>query len=742
MHVAKPIAFRFTFLGCYAPILAAAFRCFGFCFLICLNLLPLSSNAEEIDLLLEQSVEEGITVDLRDPTYANGVLTTQQGGLIVAPQLRIQAINLSYTHHKTEAGLVWTVEAEGDLIVEFGEYVFVGEKLFYDLNTKEGVISYGRTAVEPWFFGGEKLELKPDGSYIITNGYVTTSEKDQPEWSIFSRTVIVEKDQYLKARHVHLKVAEYTVLWIPSMKVNLDSIFDNPIQYRFRWGRQGPHFDLTYEIYSWNNWKTFVRFDYRLTRGPGGGIETRYRSEDRKTEFESINYIAKDSSILHPHEKARFRFEGMFKKKMDSDKTSVLLTYDKISDKDMPSSYYDRDFDFDTAERTQLLIRREEPQWIGNLNTRVRVNSFQTVKQELPTLEVNFKPLELRGTGIIFENLASASYLNFEYSKFLLHVRNYSSTRFQYFPSLYRPVNVGRYFTLTPEVGMIGIIYGNSQRGDGLWLALGKGALNLQTQLYRYYGSFKHVIEPYVAYRYYTAPASSPDQHYIFDLSDGWTRLNYLSFGINNAVYAKRCDACVSRIFDADLYAFAFFHTDKIYQTIPRVYGRFVFFSIPTVKHTIKSAWNLEHSQVDHFNFHTQWTYGPDFALAFEYRFRDSFCWRKVDEENFFLDAFRSENQLRHSPESDRRDTLLLHFFYRFHPNWACEVTTRQGWDRIRQPSYFEYEIDVLTTIQTAWHLRFSFQHQEDDNRFVMYLNLGLKKPDQPGSQVRPCCYD
>lgn len=701
-----------------------------------LNLVPFFSYSQEFDRLLEQSSEEGLTVNLREPTYANGILSTQKGGLISAPQLRVQAMQLCYTHQKTPSGLVWTIEAEGDLIVEFGEYVFVGKTLSYDLSKKEGVITWGRTAVPPWFFGGEKLELKADGSYLITNGYVTTSEKDVPDWSIHSKTLMVDQAHDFKAQNVHVEAYNYTILWVPSLKANLDSIFDNPIRYRFRWGgRQGPRFGLTYEFFSWEHWKMFFRFDYRLTRGPGGGIETRYRSEDRKTEFQSINYLAKDSSILHPHEKARFRFEGSFKKKMDEDKTSILLTYDKISDKDMPSSYYDRDFDFDTAERTQLLIRREELQWIGTFNTRIRINSFQTVKQELPTLEVNFKPLALNRTGIIFENLASASYLNFEYSKFLLHARDYSSTRFQYFPTLYRPIVFGPFLTMTPEIGMVAIIYGNSQTDEGQWLALGKGGIKLQTHLHRFYGPYKHVIEPYAAYRYYSSPTSSPHQHYIFDLSDGWTRLNYLSFGINNAWYAARRDACVMRLYSADFYAHAFFHTNKLTQAIPRVYGRFSLFSLPTLKHTVHTAWNLEHRQIDHFNFHTQWTYSSDFAMAFEFRHRDSFCWRKVDKENFFLDVFRSEGQLRHSPESDRRDTLLVHFFYRFHPNWSCEVTTRQGWNRIPQPKYVEFEIDLLTTIQTAWHLRFSYQHQENDDRVAMFLNIGLSKPEPLSNQ-------
>jgi hypothetical protein len=604
------------------------------------------------------------------------------------------------------------------------------------------VIYKGKTVIIPWVFGGEKLELRADGSYIIYDGYVTTSERDQPDWGIYSKWVHVEKERYLRAMQVHVKFFNYTVLWIPALRANLDSVFDSPIRYRFRWGgRQGPRFGLTYEILSWEHWKTFIRFDYRLTRGPGGGIETRYRSTDRKTEFQSINYLAKDSSILHPHEKARYRLEGIFRKRMDDDKTNILFTYDKISDKDMPSNYYDRDFDFDTAERTQLLIRRQEESWIGNLYARVRINSFQTVKQELPTLEIRFKPLALRNTGIIFENWASAAYLDFKYSKFLLHVRDYASSRLEYIPTLYRPFMIGRFFTLTPEIGMVTILYSNSKEEGGQWMALGKGGLNLQTQLYRYYGPLKHVIEPYAYYRYYSSPTSSPHQHDVFDLSDGWTRLNYLSFGIRNAFYAKRGDACVSRIFSADFYTYAFFDTRKIHQTIPRAYSRLTFFSLRTVKHTIETAWNFEHNQIDHFNFRSEWTLNADFAIAFEYRHRSAFCWRKVDRENFFLDVFRSEHSLLHSQLSDRRDTLLLHFFYRFHPNWACEFTSRQGWNRRKEPSYFEYEFDILTTIQTAWHLRFSFQHQENDNRVALYLNIGLKRPDLPETK-KMCNFD
>lgn len=708
-----------------------------------LCLIAFSPLAQEMDKLLEEGINEGIVVDLRQPSYSNGILTTDQGGVITGPHLRIQATHIRYSRQKDGTLQASTVEAEGDLIVEFGEYSFVGEKLVYDFQTKEGSIYRGRSQAGPWFFGGELLELRPDGSYVIYNGYVTTSEKDQPDWGVYSNAVVVEQDHYLKAQQVQIKILNIPVLWIPSLRANLDSIFDSPIRYRVRWGgNQGPRFGITYEIFSWERWKTFVRFDYRLTRGPGGGLETRYHSLDRKTEFQSINYLSKDSAVIKPHEKARYRFEGFFRKTMDEDKTKILFSYDKISDKDMPGSYYDNDFAYTTSERTQLLIRRGEPNWIGNFYTRVRVNSFQTVKQELPTLDINLKPFEFNHSGLIIENWANASYLNFEYSNNLLHVHDYASSRFEYRPTLYRPFAFGRFVTFTPQIGGVSILYGDSPEDDSQYLLLGLAGCDLQSQLYRFYGPLKHVIEPYVNYRYYSSPTSSPHQHYIFDITDGWTRLNYLSFGVRNSFYAKKCESCVSRVASVDLYTFAFFDQHKMRQAIPRVYGDLVYASSLTLRHTIQTAWDLEHHKVYYYNFRSEWTYSADFALAAEYRHRDAYAWRKVDQDNFFLDVFHSEKRLHKSSLSDRRDTILLHCFYRFHPNWALEVTTRQGWNRRSEPNYLEYEIDLLTTIQSAWNIRFSIEHREIVTRFAMYVNVGLKRPDAKRANSKPFCYD
>jgi hypothetical protein len=48
----------------------------------------------------------------------------------------------------------------------------------------------------------------------------------------------------------------------------------------------------------------------------------------------------------------------------------------------------------------------------------------------------------------------------------------------------------------------------------------------------------------------------------------------------------------------------------------------------------------------------------------------------------------------------------------------------------------------VLTTIQTAWHVRFSFQHQENDTRFATYLNVGLSKPKRAAADLKPAIFE
>lgn len=688
-----------------------------------------NSSDEAIDADIKHA-PEGITVDLREPSYSAGVLETDKGGVIKGPDFRIQATRIVYTRKMENGECTYSIVAEGDMIMEFCDYVFVGERLEYDFLSKTGVIYDGRTMVEPWFFGGKRILLCCDGSYIICNGFFTTSMSYCPEWEISAQEAALSRDHTLEAKNIQLRLFDLPLLWLPTFKTNLDDIFDSPIRYSMRlWGRQGPRLGLSYELFSWNQWKTILQLNYRLNRGPGGGFETYYHSPDRKTSFQTINYGAMDSSLIHPDERVRYRFQGIYDSLFMQDTVSVNLSWDKLSDKYMASDYRDKGLELDTAGRTQLVVRRQEEQWISSIISRVRLNAFQTLKQELPTLETSWRPFTLGETGVIADLLVRASYLDFVYGNNLAHVHEYNSPRIEASPKFYRQFKWGN-INVTPEAGAEGIFYGNSPEHSVKWLGVGKLGCTVNTILSRPYRNYKHVIIPYAKYDYYTYPSVSPNDHYIFDIDDGWYRLNMLRFGAAQSIYYKSASGYVERAIHADIYGNAFFGTQTIHAVVPKVYADIVFNTAPFLKHVVNTAWDFSRNELDHFNFRTEWTINDNVAVSAEYRHRDAFDWRKADHTNFILDSYRSIFQLQHSLLSDRRDTLLLHCFCRIHPNWAIEFQSRQGWNRIHEPKYTEFEVDLLATLRSALNIKLTYQHRENDDRIAFSFNIGLKRPD------------
>ncbi len=674
----------------------------------------------------------GITLDLREPTLSDGVLTTESGGVIEGPDFRLQAKKIAYKKTDCEIKL----EAEGDLILEFGDYIFVGRSLVYNFLEKKGILYDGRTSVDPWFLGGEEIILCPDNSFIIQNGFASTSENYKTEWQIEVKKAHLKEKHLLSARDVKFRFFSLPLFWMPCFRINLDSIFDSPFRYTVRFGgAQGPRVGMTYEIFSWERWKTFLRLDYRFKRGLGGGLDIAYKSPNHKEYLRSINYIAEDTTRFDRKERTRYRIYGLYQNTYDCDRTSLEITYDKVSDKEMATDYKDQGLYLDTTKRTQIDLRRQEDNFIMNLLFRFRVNDFQTVKQELPTLTLNFHPYTLGKTGIIAESFLKASYLELEYTEKKTKVHDYNSPRYQVVQTLYRPYNF-KSFKFTPEISGVAIYYGNSPDKLERWLTTFCTQATLQTDLMKTYGSCKHVITPYLKYHYCAFPSTPPEDLFVFDIDDGWYYLNALRFGFyNNFFIKKRCDT-ISRKLYLDLFSYAFFDTHTIDQRIPKIYTDLIYDVNDFMRLSSKFAYDLDHGVIDHLTGRLDWTVSSNLAFKFEYRTRSAYSWRKVDHYNFTLDSFLNEEKLKESSLSDERDTFLFNLFYRFNPSFALQFQSRTGWGRKKEPKYNEYQVDILGTLRSSWHLKFSYRHKENDDRFSINFNIGLKKPEYTSSET------
>ncbi|MBI5346138.1 MAG: LPS-assembly protein LptD [Chlamydiae bacterium] len=660
-----------------------------------------------------------LIVDLRNPSFTNGILTTSEGGVIKGGDIRIQAKTIQYIKKNQEGKAIHRIEADGDLMIQYKDRIYVGQELEYDFITGTGIIYNGKTFSSPWYLGGDKIELKSDGSYHVENVFITTCENADSSWDLHAKRVNVYKKDMLQAKKVRFRLFKFPTLWLPSFKLNLKKFTTSPmIRYKFNWDKSsGPRASFRYRLYSWEDLAFFGRVDYRLKRGFGGAVETEYYPEHKRTTFETKNYLATDVIPNNIKDERRYRVQGALHHTSISQKTTVDVTWDKYSDVYMPADFKSDDFEINTAKRTEFSLRHEKNNMIAILYAHPRVNPFETIKQDIPTAYLNIRPIKLPVIDTISYNWFKVSYMDYVYSNTLEpSLKDIHSSRLETHNELYQPIHFS-VFNFTPYVGFDGIIYGNNPiTHSTITQAVLLYGGTLKTSIYKTYTEHKHLIEPYITYEGITHPLKPVDTYYIFSIQDGYNRINLIRPGIKNQYFSYTHHKGVPTIV-ADLYTTYFIDPKKI-SNFYKLYFDWTW-NLPSLYFLTNIAWNFDHETLDFSNFRLGWTANKNVAFALEFRYRSQFDYRKSDYENFILDVTRSQDALLDSPLSDKRNTIITHAFFRLNPYWTCHLESHHGFNRSKEPFYNEYKIDLFTMLSTAWKVRISYQHSQKDDRFT-----------------------
>jgi hypothetical protein len=647
---------------------------------------------------------EQVRVDLRNPVFRNGVLYTSQGGVIKSDDLRIQAKSIQYFHRVEDGKDVRRIEAEGDLLIQYQNKVFVGSELSFDLIDKTGVIYDARTFSSMWYVGGEEISLHADGSYKASQAFVTSCENKNSSWDLRAHTINVRKDRLLIAERVRFRLLDKINFWLPSFKMNLKKFKGPVFRYYLNWNK-GPKIGARYQFYSSDTSSAFGRLEYRWQKGWGGALETQYLPEDKKTTLITRSYAGTDRLFNAVDAQFRYRLQGIFNSETKDQKTHTVISWDKYSDVRMPGDFKTDDFEINTAMKTLLSIHHKEDDFIASLKLRPKVNSFESIKQDLPTFFATTRAKNLGNSKIISSNFIKASYLNFDYSDQLsFAIPNYQTPRIEVYEKLLRPIHF-RYLTLSPHLAARGILYGTSPTHTPKALGLLDYGVKANLQGQRHFDTYKHIVEPYLRYKALSRPTVPPSQHYIFSIQDGYEKLQEISLGVRNLLFSIK-DKQTS--FSSDLYAIAFFSEAAIPQVIPRGYLS-LYWQSPSLHVFSDNCYNFRDHVIDFSNTRALWTVNENIALSLESRYRSKFDWRKADRENFILDVTRHQSELIDSPLSDRRITLLSNIFIRFNPFWEMRWESHHGFYRLYKNSpqrpYNEFKIHLYTWLNSSWKL-------------------------------------
>ncbi|MBI3236287.1 MAG: LPS-assembly protein LptD [Chlamydiales bacterium] len=434
-------------------------------FSLCFGIWSLSAYLLALPLCaegIEQEVQE-LKIDLKNPTFTEGVIRTEEGGVITGPGLRIQAKKITYTNRIENGIKVQKILAEGDLMMDYADRAFVGSRLEYDFIHKTGTLWNGKTFTDVWFLGGDRIDLKEDGSLYIYNAFVTTSENQDNTWEITAKKAKLTPDYLLSADNIRFKFFKIPLLWLPSFKSNIKAVTDSPIRYKIVWDKGlGPRITMRYRFFSWRDLNLFFRLDYRIKKGFGGALESEYFSPDGLTTFVTRTYGAHDKSFPYETGPHRYRLQGLYHTQSKDERTQVHFTYDKLSDNRMVGDFKSDDFEINTQKRSELLVYHQRDNLFTRLHVQPRLNSFQSIDQELPLLSMGIRPFQIGSSGIIASNYANGGYLDYVYASEMrnkFHELGLSSSthswRLESRNTLHRPFHLGP-ITFMPAAGFYG----------------------------------------------------------------------------------------------------------------------------------------------------------------------------------------------------------------------------------------------------------------------------------------------
>lgn len=668
-------------------------------------------------LLASPLYGEDYDVQLKNPVFSGGTISSNEGGVISGPDIRIQAKEIAYTH-KTENGIqIRQIHAHGDLLLEYQNKIFVGDTLDYDLETKTGMMTKGRTATEYWFVGGDEIELLQDGSFWVKHAYITTVESQDPWWQLHSSKIDINNESLLRANNIKIRFFNIPIFWIPSFKFDLKLIKEPPIRYKFVWDQVlKQKISMRYELYSTETFSLFARADYRFKRGPGGAIETNYQNREKTILFKTKNYYAHDKTIADQHNNKRYRSQGLFDSSWRDDRTKLHVCYDKMSDDKMPQDFKDDDFEVNTQQRTIAWVSHFTDNTVSHLALQPRINLFQSINQQLPLVTMGVRPFPLGRSGVVLQNQFSAGYLNYIYAQGLADALPTSrSARFESRNTLYRQFNMGP-LSITPWAGFIGIFYSNTQHHHAAGQAVGSYGFRLNSNLYRHFPTFTHKVEPYLELRGLTSPTSPSSHHYIFSIDDGLAKQNLFRPGIKQSFYPH--GSTLFPEITADIYSNIFLGSTKLHQALPRLYTT-CDFRYPSFLITTDIVYNLQERLFNRTNIRSAWTVSENVAFTFEFRHRSKYDWRKSDYDNFIVDIARPIDELLHSPLSDGRNTYLAKLQLRLSPLLTFHFESHFGTGRKNDPNYVAYEAKVAYLLTGRWLIEVGYKYSPSTRQWI-----------------------
>ncbi|HRZ40255.1 MAG TPA: LPS assembly protein LptD [Candidatus Omnitrophota bacterium] len=524
------------------------------CVMFCVMILnPSASHAQqelsavEIDGdQMEYSVEDNKVV-------ASGNVIVSKG------DVRLKADRIEYFRDSQEA------VAEGNVVLERGGQRLEGRNMTFNFKTMVGGFEEPEMVAPPLFGKGERIMRLDDEHFRIYDGYVTTSDFDDPETRVTARTIDVYPEDKAVARNVKFKIGKVPVFYLPrytyDLKHRKPTIVLTP-GYSGEWGG----FVLgRYHYNTPENYELVFHADVRERKGFGWGVDDIYRTENfgrgiLRTYYTHERDIGSNrlwDDYQTVVEKERYKADWRHRWNVD-DETTVVAQYYKLSDSEFLKDYFESEYDQDSSPESYVVASRAMS--YGTLAARAdyRVNQFVSTVERLPEVKYSLPSAEILDSGFYFKN--SSSYSNLVKQEANPSDNDRRTQRVDFSNELSRPWKIG-FIETRPFVGTRQTYYSRAVNPDHYDTVRGvfETGMDASTKFYRTYDArtnilgldinqLRHVITPSAAYLYRHDPTITATQLDQYDGVDALTHQDRVKLSLENKLQTKREDQSVDLV--------------------------------------------------------------------------------------------------------------------------------------------------------------------------------------------------
>jgi LPS-assembly protein len=438
------------------------------------------------------------------------------------------------------------VEADGNVRIESGDELWVGEHVRYNFKTRAMRTEQFRTGKVPIFATASGLTGNTSNRvYTAHNAIVTTDDVYDPAFQIRAKSIKLIPGKSVEMWNAVMYAGDVPMFYFPYFKRNLGMRPNNLLAVPGYNSRYGAYVLGTYRWYLGEQFDGRIHMDYRAKRGIGVGPDV-HGKLDRWGEFDLKYYYTHDNRPDYstnsfpeygeiPENRQVFKFAWQATPETNLN-LKALVNYQ--SDPLVVHDFFPGEYSGNPQPNTFVNAQKYWQNWSVDVLTTPRINSFFNQVERLPEAKLTGYRQPVFDTPLYYDTESSVGwYENWQtYTNGLYKGTNGfyadTATRGDTFHQLTLPLTFFNWLNITPNVGGRMTYYSsqhltNGQPDNAVWRGVFNTGVGTSFKASQQWAEatnsllqmdgLRHIIEPSINYVYVPNPGKSPGRLPQFD---------------------------------------------------------------------------------------------------------------------------------------------------------------------------------------------------------------------------------